>query len=62
RSYQLSVVQQPQETAEFVDANLSCLPLTPPTVVQLTATDSNGNLIVPYEYPPVHPIYLHLAT
>ncbi|KAJ6581222.1 velvet factor [Mycena capillaripes] len=49
RSYQLNVVQHPQKTAEFGYANLSRLPLTPPTVVQLTVRDSHGNSIVPQE-------------
>ncbi|KAJ7936228.1 hypothetical protein B0H13DRAFT_1853599 [Mycena leptocephala] len=34
KSYQLSVIQQPQKTAEFANANLSRLPLAPPTVVR----------------------------
>jgi hypothetical protein len=50
RSYQLNVVQHPQKTAEFGYASLSRLPLTPPTVVQLTVRDSNGNSIVPYVF------------
>ncbi|KAJ7936368.1 hypothetical protein B0H13DRAFT_1542513, partial [Mycena leptocephala] len=50
RSYQLSIIQQ--KTAEFANASLSRLLLTPPMVVQLTVTDLNGNSIVPYEHPP----------
>ncbi|KAJ7281891.1 velvet factor-domain-containing protein [Mycena rebaudengoi] len=49
RSYQLTVVQHPESTAEFGYASLSRLPLTPPTVVQLTVRDSHGNSIVPEE-------------
>jgi hypothetical protein len=40
KSYQLSVVQQPQKTAEFANANLSRLALTPPTGGQLTVTQT----------------------
>ncbi|KAJ7862751.1 velvet factor-domain-containing protein [Mycena olivaceomarginata] len=49
RSYHLNIIQQPQKTAEFANASLSRLPLTPPMVVQLKVTDLNGNSIVPEE-------------
>jgi len=62
RSYQLNVVQHPQKTAEFGYANLSRLPLTPPTVVQLTVRDSHGNSIVPEEELPFLIAHLSLFT
>ncbi|KAJ7762432.1 velvet factor [Mycena olivaceomarginata] len=62
RSYQLNVVQQPQKTAEFANASLSRLPLTPPLLVQLTVTDLNGNSIVPEEELPFLVAHLSLFT
>ncbi|KAJ7132102.1 velvet factor-domain-containing protein, partial [Mycena epipterygia] len=62
RSYQLNVVQHPQKTAEFGYASLSRLPLTPPTVVQLTVRDSNGNSIIPEEELPFLIAHLSLFT
>ncbi|KAF7308736.1 Velvet domain-containing protein [Mycena kentingensis (nom. inval.)] len=47
RSYQLHVVQNPVCTAEFRNAILSRLPLSPPIVVSLTVRDSSGNAITP---------------
>ncbi|KAJ6504862.1 velvet factor, partial [Mycena vitilis] len=61
-SYQLNVVQHPQKTAEFGYANLSRLPLTPPTVVQLIVRDSHGNSIVPQEELPFLIAHLSLFT
>ncbi|KAJ7050537.1 velvet factor-domain-containing protein [Mycena amicta] len=60
RSYQLNVVQNPVRTAEFRSATLSRLPLSPPTVVQLTVRDSSGNSIVPDEEIPFLIAYLSL--
>jgi len=62
RSYQLNVVQSPLKTAEFRNANLSRLPLTPPTIVQLTVRDSHGNSIVPEEELPFLIAHLSLYT
>ncbi|KAJ7460606.1 velvet factor-domain-containing protein [Mycena latifolia] len=62
RSYQLNVVQHPQKTAEFGYASLSRLPLTPPTVVQLTVRDANGNSIIPEEELPFLIAHLSLFT
>ncbi|TFL01889.1 velvet factor-domain-containing protein [Pterulicium gracile] len=42
--YHLEVVQQPLKTAEFRNAFLSRLPLTPPVVVRLTLRDTMGNI------------------
>ncbi|KAJ6624968.1 velvet factor-domain-containing protein [Mycena sp. CBHHK59/15] len=62
RSYQLNVVQHPLKTAEFGYASLSRLPLTPPTVVQLTVRDANGNSIIPEEELPFLIAHLSLFT
>ncbi|KAJ7695102.1 velvet factor-domain-containing protein [Mycena rosella] len=62
RSYQLNVVQHPQKTAEFGYASLSRLPLTPPTVVQLTVRDANGNSIVPEDELPFLIAHLSLFS
>jgi len=47
RSYHLEVVQHPLRTAEFGQASLSRLPLTPPLIAQLIVRDPSGNSIVP---------------
>ncbi|THU91501.1 hypothetical protein K435DRAFT_727147 [Dendrothele bispora CBS 962.96] len=46
-SYHLEVVQQPQKTAEFRNAPLSRLPVTPPVIVRLVIRDPSGNPVVP---------------
>lgn len=48
RSYHLEVVQHPQRTAEFAQASLSRLPLTPPIVARLIVRDPSGNSVIPY--------------
>ncbi|KAJ7834650.1 hypothetical protein B0H14DRAFT_2166148, partial [Mycena olivaceomarginata] len=62
RSCQLKVIQHPQKAAEFGYANLSCLPLTPDMVVQLTVCDANGNSIVPQDELPFLIAHLSLFT
>ncbi|KAK7445418.1 hypothetical protein VKT23_014835 [Stygiomarasmius scandens] len=46
-SYHLEIVQQPQKTAEFRDAPLSRLPVTPPVIARLVIRDPSGNPVVP---------------
>ncbi|KAJ8094671.1 hypothetical protein PM082_010677 [Marasmius tenuissimus] len=46
-SYRLEVVQQPTRAAEFRNAPLSRLPITPPVIVRLVIRDSSGNPVVP---------------
>ncbi|KAF9045707.1 hypothetical protein BDZ89DRAFT_1089591 [Hymenopellis radicata] len=45
--YHLEVIQNPKTTAEFRNASLSRLPLTPPLVARLTVTDARGMDFVP---------------
>ncbi|KAF9462955.1 velvet factor-domain-containing protein [Collybia nuda] len=47
RTYHLEVIQHPQKTAEFGQASLSRLPLTPPIIARLTVRDPSGNSVVP---------------
>ncbi|KII85811.1 hypothetical protein PLICRDRAFT_178127 [Plicaturopsis crispa FD-325 SS-3] len=46
-SYYLEVVQNPLRTAEFGNASLSRLPLSPPLIVQLVVRDRTGKAIYP---------------
>jgi hypothetical protein len=46
-SYHLEVVQQPLRAAEFSNAPLSRLPITPPIIVRLVINDASGNPVVP---------------
>ncbi|KAG7093789.1 hypothetical protein E1B28_007434 [Marasmius oreades] len=46
-SYHLEVVQQPMRGAEFRNAPLSRLPISPPVVVRLVIRDTSGNPVVP---------------
>ncbi len=45
--YHLEVIQHPIKTAEFRNASLSRLPLTPPLVARLTVSDARGTVFVP---------------
>lgn len=47
RTYHLEVVQHPQKAAEFRNATLSRLPVTPPIIAKLIVRDSSGNSVVP---------------
>jgi len=47
RTYHLEVIQHPLRTAEFGQASLSRLPLTPPLIAQLIVRDPSGNSVVP---------------
>ncbi|KAK0217992.1 velvet factor, partial [Armillaria fumosa] len=62
RTYQLEVVQQPQKTAEFRNASLSRLPLTPPLVARLVVRDPSGNPVIPYAELPFLIAHLSLYT
>ncbi|KAF9258897.1 hypothetical protein L218DRAFT_705116 [Marasmius fiardii PR-910] len=46
-SYHLEVIQQPGRAAEFRNAPLSRLPITPPVIVRLVIRDTSGNPVVP---------------
>ncbi|KIY52837.1 hypothetical protein FISHEDRAFT_34192, partial [Fistulina hepatica ATCC 64428] len=45
--YELEIIQQPQMAAEFGDAILSRLPITPPIIARLTIRDHAGHAIFP---------------
>ncbi|KAL1752100.1 velvet factor-domain-containing protein, partial [Schizophyllum commune] len=62
RSYHLEVVQQPVRTAEFGNASLSRLPITPPIIVKLTVTDRSGNAVIPQHELPFLIAHLSLWT
>lgn len=47
RTYHLEVIQHPLRTAEFGQASLSRLPLTPPLIAQLIVRDPSGNSVFP---------------
>ncbi|KAG7443654.1 uncharacterized protein BT62DRAFT_322737 [Guyanagaster necrorhizus] len=61
-TYQLEVVQQPQKTAEFRNASLSRLPLTPPLVARLVVRDPSGNPVIPQAELPFLIAHLSLYT
>lgn len=62
RTYQLQVVQQPLKTAEFRNASLSRLPLTPPLVARLVVRDPSGNPVIPQAELPFLIAHLSLYT